>query len=147
MLEVGAPMNKKNLIFGCFFVFLCVPSLFAQDKYPIDKFEEECINNNSTTTGMNNCIEESCKQWDAELNKYYKLLMGILSKEEKQELKDSQVSWLKYRDLETKFRMNTFLNNQGTMYSNMAMSEKLSIVKQRALELKSLYDTLEVARE
>jgi hypothetical protein len=43
--------------------------------------------------------------------------------------------------------MDAFENNQGTMYSNMAMSEKLDIVKQRALELKSLYDTLKIIRE
>ncbi len=29
----------------------------------------------------------------------------------------------------------------------MALSEKLDVVKQRALELKSLYDTLKVVRE
>jgi len=140
-------MNKKQLLVVWIMVFGSVLPLFAQDKHPIDKFEEECMNKDSTTAGMNNCMMEAYKQWDAELNKYYKLLMGILSQEEKQQLKDAQIVWLKYRDLETKFRMDTFLNNQGTMYSNMAMSEKLDIVKQRALELTSLYDTLKVVRE
>jgi uncharacterized protein YecT (DUF1311 family) len=140
-------MSKKILVVILVIVSMCPLTLFAQDKHPIDKLEEECINKDSTTVGMNNCAMEACKQWDTELNKYYKLLIEVLSKEEKQELKDAQIAWLKYRDLETKFRMDTLLNNQGTMYSNMAMSEKLDIVKQRALELKSLYDTLKVVRE
>jgi len=122
-------------------VVMPVLPLFAQDKHPIEKELRECIAKDNTTTGMNNCTEKACKQWDVELNKYYKLLMGILSKEEKQQLKDAQIAWLKYRDLETKFRMNSFLNMQGTMYTNMAMANKLYIIKQRALELKELYDT------
>jgi len=140
-------MSKRILVVILVIVSMFTLPLFAQDKHPIDKLEEECIEKDSTTAGMNNCAMEACKQWDVELNKYYELLLGILSIEEKQQLKVAQVAWLKYRDLETKFRMDTFLNNQGTMYSNMAMSEKLDIIKQRALELKSLYGTLKSAKE
>jgi len=138
-------MNKKQLIIACAIVAASVLPLFAQQvEHPIDKRLSECIKKNSTTAGMNSCTDEACKQWDAELNKYYKLLMGVLSKEQKQQLKDSQLVWLKYRDLETKFRTDALLNRQGTIYSNLAAAEVMDIVKKRALELKSLYDTLRV---
>jgi len=136
-------MNKKQLIIACAIVIVSVPPLSAQpSEHPIDKRLGECIKKDSTTAGMNNCADEACKQWDTELNKYYKLLMGVLSKEQKQQLKDSQIAWLKYRDLETKFRTDALLSRQGTIYSNLAAAEAMDIVKQRALELKSLYDTL-----
>jgi len=138
-------MNKKQLIIACAIVIVSVPPLFAQpSEYSIDKKLGECIKNNPTTVGMDNCSDEACRQWDAELNEYYKLLMSVLSKEQKQQLKDSQIAWLKYRDLETKFRTDALLSRQGTIYSNLAAAEAMDIVKKRALELKSLYDTLRV---
>jgi uncharacterized protein YecT (DUF1311 family) len=144
----GRIRMNKNIIIACAIVAASVLPLFAQPSgHLIDKRLGECIEKNSTTAGMNNCTDEACKQWDAELNKYYKLLMGVLSKEQKQQLKDSQIAWLKYRDLETKFRTDILLSRQGTIYSNLAVSEAMDIVKQRALELKSLYDTLKVMDE
>jgi hypothetical protein len=38
---------------------------------PIDKRLEECINRDSTTSGMVNCAIESEESWDKELNVVY----------------------------------------------------------------------------
>ena len=140
-------MNKKQLIAIILLIVLFQCVFVRAEEHPIDINLGKCIEKDSTTAGMNNCTTEACKQWDVEMNKYYKLLMGILSKEEKQQLKDAQIAWLEYRDLETKFRINTFLNMQGTMYTTMALAEKLDIIKQRALDLKALYDTLKIIRK
>lgn len=34
------------------------------------------------------------------------------------------------------------MNKQGTMFQNVAVGNKINVVKERALELKELYDTL-----
>ena len=40
------------------------------------------------------------EQWDAELNKYYKIVMGKLDAAGQAKLKESQRAWLKFRDAE-----------------------------------------------
>jgi len=143
-------MNQKiSKIISALVVIAILPIgyIFADEEHSIDKFIEKCIEKDSTTVGMNYCVAEGCQMWNQEMNKNYKLLMSILSKEEQQKLKESQTAWLKFRDLETKFRVDTFCNLQGTMYRNMAMAEKLDIIKQRALEFKQLYETLKYIKD
>ena len=114
----------------------------ALEEHPIDKKLRESIDKDWTTVGMNDSMAVACEEWDVELNRYYNLLMGILSEEEKKELREAQRAWLKYRDLKTEFRMNVFYNTNGTLYSNLAMAEKKAIVKERALDLRGLYRAL-----
>lgn len=142
-------MSLKSRIIIVFLVTVVMLQMnyaFAGEEHPIDKRLSACIEKNNTTDGMNSCADRAYEQWDEELNKNYKLLMGILSDEEREQLKISQMAWIKFRDAETKFRMDAFLDLEGTMYTNMAMAEKLSIVSQRTLELKQLHGTLKEAK-
>ncbi len=89
--------------------------------------------------------------WDRELNIYYKELFGKLDDTGKNVLKQSQIAWLKERDLS--FRFNSILLNKrykdkkGTMYSFMraADADKLMVplVRQRALYLKNASEILD----
>jgi len=126
---------------------LLIPSLCFAEEDPIDKLEQECMKKDYSPSGMNACTQKSYELWDGDSKKIYKMLMNVLDDEEKQQLKDSQNAWFKYRDLEIKFRMNSLMNNEGTLFSNLAMAEKLSIIKQRVKELKSMHDLLKEARE
>lgn len=45
-----------------------------EEQYPLDKWLDSCIENDSTTAGMTNCTVQAYKKWDVELNKYYQLL-------------------------------------------------------------------------
>jgi len=104
-------------------------------KHPIDVWLEHCINSNPTTAGMNTCTAEAINKWDEEMNKVYRELMSRLSVKQKIALKKSQVAWLKFRDEEFNFLDNFYSDFQGTMWSNILMGEKLSILKQRTLML------------
>ena len=83
--------------------------------------------------------------WDRELNIYYKELSGKLDDAGKKVLKQSQIAWLKERDLS--FRLNALLlnkvykNKKGAEYSLMRAgdADKLMVplVKQRALYLRN----------
>ena len=134
-------MNKKQLTVALM-IMVAIPvlPLFAQDRYPIDKLEEECINKNLTTAGMVNCTYEAQKQWDAELNKYYKLLMGLLHKNGQDKLRESQRAWIKFRDAEFESIENMYPQD-ATININIRAADKMSIVKERALQLKGYYET------
>ena len=97
-------MNKKQFLGISFIVMFNVVQVanvcFAEKEHPIDKFQEECTNRDSTTLGMAECLVEATKKWDAEMNKYYNLLMGLLKEDEKKRLKESQRAWIKFRDAE-----------------------------------------------
>jgi len=136
-------MNKKQLIVvWVVLVLLITTPLFAQDKHPIDKLLDECLDKNPSTKGMCECGEEALKQWDTELNKYYKLLMGILEKNSKKRLVESQLVWLKFRDSEFKFIEEGYFRDVGSYIGPTKISNKVDIVKARTLELKEYYDTV-----
>lgn len=121
--------------------FASVLPLFTQDKHSIDKLEEECINKDSTTAGMANCTYEAQKQWDAEMNRYYKLLMAALDKNGQDKLRESQRAWIKFRDAEFESIENMYPRD-ATVFINIRAADKMSIVKERALQLKSYYEVL-----
>lgn len=135
-------MNRKQLMIAWSMMLVFAFSLFAQEKNPIDKFKEDCVSKDYTTAGMTNCIYEAEKKWDVELNKYYELLKGILNKEAQQALRDAQRKWIKYRDAQFIY-IDKKYPELGTMYINMRAADRKEVVRQRALELKSEYETLE----
>ena len=114
----------------------------GQDTHPIDKETKKCFEKDYTTAGMVNCASIAYNKWDAELNKNYKLLMSKLSEAEKLTLKNSQLAWIKYRDLEFNVLNDLYGHKEGTMYIPIRSMSRVEIVKKRALELKSYYDLL-----
>lgn len=132
-------MNKKQLVIALIIFTVFTLPIFAQGKHSIDKFEEECMNRGSTTAGMANCEVETRKKWDIELNKYYKLLMGILPEDAKVKLRESQLAWVKFRDAEF-ISIENMYHQMATMYIPVRSGDRTDIVKQRVLQLKSYYE-------
>ncbi len=137
----------KLIITGMLLVLL-TSFTFGQDsqtdKHPIDIKVEDClaIGSNQTTVGMIACIQIAMEEWDAELNKYYKLLMNNLDINEQDKLRDAQRQWLAFRDKEFEFIGTRYGKMEGTMFNIIEADSRNNIVKQRALELKSYYDIL-----
>ncbi len=115
----------------------------GQDTNQIDVRLKACLDSsqNYTTVGMNHCIYCAEMAWDAEMNRYYKLLQEVLSTQAKIQLKTSQINWLSFRDSEFK-TINIIYDLQGTMWSNVRADARMELIKQRALVLKEYYDTL-----
>jgi len=134
-------MKKSILIFTCLIILLFSSALFAEDKHPIDIEEEKCLNKDLTTAGMANCSYEAREKWDKELNRYYKLLFTVLNEQKKAKLKESQLAWIKFRDLEFENIENMYPQD-ASMYIPIRQSDKSDIVKQRALQLKAYYEAL-----
>ncbi len=138
-------MNRLLLIIS---ILLASSNLFGQSVesniHPIDNLLKNCLEADSsqTTAGMIKCINMATLDWDNELNKNYKLLMSVLSPQEKEKLKSSQLKWIEFRDKELDFS-NTVLNKlKGTMWLVTKANKKLELVKQRTLELKDYHDLL-----
>jgi len=110
------------------------------EKHKIDKELDACMDKNPSTAGMVECIDKAAKQWDDELNRYYKLLAAALDKEGQANLKKSQLEWIKLRDADIKLIDSVYSKKEGTMYVPMVANSIMELTRKRALELKSYYE-------
>jgi uncharacterized protein YecT (DUF1311 family) len=134
---------KNYFILLPVFLSLSYSSVNSQDrKHTIDAELDECIELNSHTHGTVECIEKAIEKWDAELNKYYKLLMKELDAESAEMLRSAEKEWIAYKDSEMKNIESIFSRLDGTMYIPMKFFSKMDIIKTRALQLKDYYELL-----
>ena len=144
--EMQIEDNKmKHLLI--IYLLLITSFAFSQGKeqeFVIDKKLKECldIDTNQTTLGMIQCTNNAADEWDKELNKNYKLLMGILSEEERAKLKESQRKWIEFRDKEFEFSGTMYYNLQGTLWRITAADRRYDLIRQRAIDLKNYYQIL-----
>ena len=121
----------------------------TEKKHPIDVELQKCLDTkeNYTTLAMTECIVKAADSWDIELNKNYKILLGLLTEEQKEKLKESQRQWIKYRDNELDFSRSFYTQMQGTMWIPVAARTRLNLTKQRAEELSDYISTLKTGIE
>jgi uncharacterized protein YecT (DUF1311 family) len=139
-----------SLVFsGILSLFLITPALAAESesqKHEIDLFVDKAMDKDPSTAGMIKAMDEGEKLWDAELNKYYKLLSEKMDKESKAALKKAQLAWITFRDAEFAMIADIYSKQEGTMYRVIAVSSHMEVVKRRALDLKNLYQELFVTK-
>lgn len=118
------------------------PEKKAEELYPIEIEEQECMKKaDYTTAGMSECSYKAMDAWFKEIDKYLGLLKTITSEEDYANILKVQEKWKKYQESEFE-AVSIIMNKQGTMFQNVAVSKKTDIIKERALGLKGLYDTL-----
>lgn len=137
-------MKKSRTTFLFVGLIVCSSGVYAQNDTAINAVDQQltaCLDSaqNSSTAGMIDCTVRAKVAWDAALNKYYNLLMATLSKDEKDKLRAAQRKWFLFRDSENTFSTTLYKNMQGTMWSIAKLNADESIIKQRALELKTYY--------
>lgn len=96
-----------------------------------------------TDLGMQFSNDQLAKDYEALLNKYYKLLVAKLEPADKETLKVSQRNWIKYRESEQ--QVNYLMSEErysggGTIQNLIIGSRTIEITKIRVFEL---YDYLE----
>ena len=94
---------------------------------------EECIQKDSSTVGMIECINAEFAVQDKLLNENYKTAMSVLNDENKKKLKDIQRKWVAYKEAKCPFVPPT-----GTLYRVEAADCYLQMTKERAKELASV---------
>lgn len=109
----------------------------------IDQRVAECMVKDDTAAGMANCLFEGYEMWDEELNRVYRELRGRLGPEGQAALKATQLAWLGHRDLEFALIDDVYSGFDGAMYIPMRVEDRMNIVKNRVMELKSYIDLME----
>ena len=131
---------KKTITFILTLFVFNVAFSQNEQSHRLDDIYKECCNKKHGDYGALSCAIDVSKEWNNEINKYYKGLMNVLDSNAQNDLKQAQEQWLTYRDLEYKFS-ESLHNMDGTMYSRMRVQRNMEISRTRALELKSYYWT------
>ncbi|MBP7978838.1 MAG: DUF1311 domain-containing protein [Sebaldella sp.] len=130
--------------FILFLVFTLAVSSFANYESdllgrmkPVEQKSGSMLDSAQTTAEMINAVSYASNEWDAELNKIYKLLMSSLSKDSQNSLRNAQRSWIKERDKKIARE-----NSGGTIDLVNKNSIFLEETKKRTIELARIYDKL-----
>lgn len=116
---------------------------FQIDTFKIESLFNKRMDTDYSTVGMVSAAMELEKDYDALLNKYYKILLGKLNTTDKEILKKSQRNWIAFRDSERQLNAEISKDEYsggGTIQQLIVSSNYLDITKKRVLEL---YDYLE----
>ena len=86
-------------------------------------------------------------EWEKEMNKVYDLILKKLPAKEQSKFKAEQSKWLKDREIKVQKAYDKYTEEEGPrMAGELAASERLSITKERALELAKRYDKMNVKK-
>lgn len=84
------------------------------------------------------CAHREYQAADAELNKAYSRLAGLLDAEEKARLKEAELAWIKYRDSNCTFESSQYAG--GTMRPMIESFCLTRVTKARTAELKEQFE-------
>jgi len=112
--------------------------LFSQN--PIDAKSKELYDSYDGSTRMITEIEEKIKSWwQKEMEVAYNQLLILLNEEDKQNLIESQTSWVKYmenkKQLDNSFFLKDTYNSVGELRKSFVISNKAKEIKARAYSL------------
>ncbi|MBV8857789.1 MAG: DUF1311 domain-containing protein [Acidobacteria bacterium] len=125
-----------RLIFTCaLLALLLLPAASAktQKERPIHPCE-----GNGSQAEATGCAHREYLAADAELNKVYNRLAGVLNADEKALLKESELAWIKYRDSNCTFESSQYAG--GTMRPMIESFCLARVTQARAAELKEQYE-------
>jgi len=92
--------------------------------------------NATTQADLNACAVHALKSADGELNDTYLALRARLNQSQKNQIRDVQLAWIKYRDLSCRFESSATAGGSArTMVLNACLARK---TRYRAGELKAM---------
>ena len=92
--------------------------------------KDECMQKDSSTAGMIQCVNAEFAIQDKILNENYKKAMDVLTEENRKILKDVQRKWIAYKEAKC-----AFYPKQGTIHRLDAADCYLQMTKERIGEL------------
>lgn len=107
----------------------------AEPRHRIDKQVEALLEKSTSTASMLEAYGKGVELWDAELNRVYKELAGLLHEEGKTALKNAQRAWVAFRDAEKALVAQCYSQYEGTVYLPMEADAVMQITRQRAMGL------------
>lgn len=116
---------------------LCAAAAFAGARAQKERRIQPCESRGSQAESSA-CAHEEYRAADAELNKVYGQLAGVLDAEDKAALKESELAWIKYRDATCVFESSQYKG--GTMRPMIESFCLARVTKARTAELKDQYE-------
>jgi uncharacterized protein YecT (DUF1311 family) len=101
-------------------------------------FAAENCKNPQSQLAMNICASKDYEREDTRLNKTYKELVAKLEQDHREKLKEIQLAWIKYRDLQCDFDSSMY--EGGSMYPMVRSSCLSQMTKQRNKDLKAMLE-------
>ena len=120
-----------------FLKYAAVASILALGFTNFALAAEDCKNPQSQMA-MNVCANKDYEREDARLNKSYKELITKLDDDRRGQLKEIQLAWIKFRDLQCDYDSSQY--EGGTMYSFVRSSCLLQMTRQRNKDLKAMLE-------
>ncbi|MDQ1264946.1 MAG: hypothetical protein QG635_96 [Bacteroidota bacterium] len=135
---------KKILIILNILIILPLIALAQpeREEHPLDKWLLDCLEGKNSTSDMLECMNQTYTKWNDELTHAYKSILPKLESKAKKALQASQKSWIQYRDIEFKF-IETLYSKEGSVDKISIVSEKIEVIKQRALMLTEYLNTID----
>ena len=133
-----------SLVFGAQDLAIKAKPASSIEETSEEEFDEsqvrvnECIQKDSSTAGMIQCIDAEFAIQDKLLNQNYKKAISVLNDENKKKLKDIQRKWVAYKEAKC-----PFVPPMGTLYAVTAADCYLQMTKERARELANLAEDFE----
>ncbi len=114
--------------------------------HPIDAAYETCIDKDPSTAGMMACTAVTEQAWDKELNEAYRELTGVLKGKSLEALRQAQRLWVQQRDKEFDLQGELRGELEGTMWGPILFDQRVTLVKNRALQLRTYKSFLDEGR-
>ena len=133
-----------SLVFGAQDLAIKAKPASSVEETSEEEFDEsqarvdECMQKDSSTAGMIQCIDAEFAIQDKLLNQNYKKAMSVLNDENKKKLKDIQRKWVAYKEAKC-----PFVPPLGTLYAVTAADCYLQMTKERARELADIVKDFE----
>lgn len=127
----------KRTVLCVLLVSLCVAAVATAAGAQKERQIQPCESRGSQAEASA-CAHEEYKAADAELNRVYGQLAGVLDAEDKASLKESELAWIKYRDSACVFESSQYKG--GTMRGMIESFCLTRVTKARTAELKDQYE-------
>lgn len=103
----------------------------------IDEKRQACLD---TGEGMSYCTLDAIDEYENEIDKLLKEFKKVFSQSQYDELIKTQQLWREFYEQNTNLLEQTIGNLDGTMYYLIWQEQRYTTIKNRAKDLKSLYD-------
>ena len=128
-------MRTRRIIACALFTLLLLTAAGAKTQKEREIHPCEGYGSQAEASG---CAHREFQAADAELNKAYNRLAGILDADEKALLKESELAWIKYRDSNCTFESSQYAG--GTMRPMIESFCMARVTKARTAELKEQFE-------
>ncbi len=115
-----------------------LPVIFISFLSVATSYAAENCKNPETQLAMNICSAKDYEREDLKLNENYKKLIGKIESKDKEKLKEIQISWIKFKDLQCEYTASKY--DGGSMQPLIRSSCLLQMTKQRNKELKAMIE-------